>query len=271
MRLFLVPISTRRALIYSQPLSKNLSQKLSITDRITNKAAETWAKWEEADRGWKKHLVSWGNSVQQRIPFEEWGLKSVPSLNAQRRLSQSDADKKVDVLFPGNAIRREKLRPVLQAIAVGRQNLHRNKMWWSFIIAPLTAPIALLPVIPNIPFFYLVYRGWSHWRALNGSKHLEFLIKKDLLNPVPYPALEQLYAERVSGALKTTHAEKSAPDVVENSDDKLLLEMSDAKQLATILDAPELALEAERAIVQVEQQLNAQQGRHNADSPKKDS
>ena len=183
MRLFLVPISTRRALIYSQPLSKNLAQKLSITDRITNKAAETWAKWEEADKGWKKHLVSWGNAVQQRIPFEEWGLKSIPSLNAQRRLSQSDADKKVDVLFPGNAIRREKLRPVLHAIAVGRQNLHRNKMWWSFIIAPLTAPIALLPVyvfcrmttfltwtnqinrIPNIPFFYLVYRGWSHWRG----------------------------------------------------------------------------------------------------------
>jgi len=146
MRLFLVPISTRRALIYSQPLSKNLAQKLSITDRITNKAAETWAKWEEADRGWKKHLVSWGNSVQQRIPFEEWGLKSIPSLNAQRRLNQSDTDKKVDVLFPGNAIRREKLRPVLQVIAVERQNLHQNKMWWSFIIAPLTAPIALLPV-----------------------------------------------------------------------------------------------------------------------------
>lgn len=183
MRLFLVPISTRRALIYSQPLSKNLAQKLSITDRITNKAAETWAKWEEADKGLKKHLVSWGNAVQQRIPFEEWGLKSIPSLNAQRRLNQSDADKKVDVLFPGNAIRREKLRPVLLAIAVGRQNLHRNKMWWSFIIAPLTAPIALLPVyvfcrmttfltwtnkinrIPNIPFFYLVYRGWSHWRG----------------------------------------------------------------------------------------------------------
>lgn len=186
MRLFLVPISTRRALIYSQPLSRNLSKKLSITDRITNKAAETWAKWEEADKGWRKHLVSWGNSVQQRIPFEEWGLKSIPSLNAQRRLNQSDADKKVDVLFPGNAIRREKLRPLLQTIALERQNLHRNKMWWSFIVAPLTAPIALIPLyvsdrmtfnskwadelnrIPNVPFFYLVYRGWSHWRGESG-------------------------------------------------------------------------------------------------------
>lgn len=109
------------------------------------------------------------------------------------------------------------------------------------------------------------------FQALNGSKHLEFLVKKDLLNPVPYPALERLYAERVSGALKTTHAEKSTPDVVENSDDRLLLEMSDAKQLATILDAPELALEAERAIVQVEQQLNAQRGKSNADLSKKGS
>lgn len=38
---------------------------------------------------------------------------------------------------------------------------------------------------------------------------------------------------------------------VEKSDDRLLLQFSDAKKLATILDAPELALEAERAIIQV--------------------
>lgn len=46
---------------------------------------------------------------------------------------------------------------------------------------------------------------------------------------------------------------------VERSEDKQLLQISDAKQLATILDAPELALEAERAIVQVEQQFAEQQ------------
>lgn len=42
---------------------------------------------------------------------------------------------------------------------------------------------------------------------------------------------------------------------VEKSDDRLLLQYSDAKKLATILDAPELALEAERAIIQVEGKL----------------
>ena len=146
MRLFLIPISTRRALIYSRPLNKDLPKELSITDRITNKAAETWAKWEEIDKGWKKRLVTWGNSVQQRIPFEEWGLKSIPSLKAQRRINGSDADRKVNVFFPGNAIRTEKLHSILQTIATERQDLHRRNMWWSFIVAPVTAPIALIPV-----------------------------------------------------------------------------------------------------------------------------
>ncbi|EAL90631.1 conserved hypothetical protein [Aspergillus fumigatus Af293] len=266
MRLFVVPISTQRALIYSRPLSRDIVRELSVLDRVTNKAAETWAKWEEADKGWKKHLVTWGNKVQQRIPFEEWGLKSIPSLKAQRRLDKSSETKKVDVLFPGNAIKAEKIRSILRKIATERQDLHRKKMWWSLVAAPLTAPIALIPVyslcltdVPNIPFFYLAYRGWSHWRALNGSKHLEYLVEKDLLNPISFPGLERLYAKRVARVLRDS--EKSASSMVEEvgrSEDRLLLDMADAKKLASILDAPDLALEAERAIFQVGESLKAQ-------------
>lgn len=45
---------------------------------------------------------------------------------------------------------------------------------------------------------------------------------------------------------------------MEQSDDRVLLKMSDAKKLATILEAPELALEAERAIIQVSERLKVQ-------------
>ena len=107
---------------------------------------------------------------------------------------------------------------------------------------------------------------------------MEYLVKRDLINPSPSPTLEHLYAQRVSSALKTTATEKKSPtmvDDVERSEDKLLLQMSDAKQLASILDAPELALEAERAIIQVEQQLNAQhqstQGEKGAGPSKKET
>ncbi|KAJ5493905.1 hypothetical protein N7463_009992 [Penicillium fimorum] len=261
MRLFLVPISTKRILIYARPLSKDIAKELSIIDRITTKAAETWAKWEEADKGWKMHLVRWGNSVQQRIPFEEWALKSIPSFKAQQRINGDHGKAKIDVLFPGNAVRLDRIQDVLRKIATERQELHRKKMMWSLIAAPITAPLGLIPVVPNIPFFYLAYRGWSHWRALNGSKHLELLVEKNILNPISLPELEQLYAKRASGTLEGTTTDtpySEVADDIEQSEDRVLLKMSDAKKLATILEAPELALEAERAIVQVREQLEAE-------------
>jgi hypothetical protein len=146
MRLFLIPISTRRALIYSRPLRKDIPKELSILDRVTSKAAQTWAKWEEADGGWKKRLVTWGNTVQQRIPFEEWGLKSIPSLKSQKRTDEAHGTKKIDVLYPGNSLRLEKLPALLRTIATERQEFHRKKMRWSLGIAPFTAPLGLIPM-----------------------------------------------------------------------------------------------------------------------------
>lgn len=146
MRLFLIPISTRRALIYARPLRRDAAKELSLLDRTTSKAAETWAKWEEAESGWKKHLVTWGNRVQQRIPFEEWGLKSIPSLKQQERIDKDHGSKPIDVLYPGNSVRRENVPVILRKIATERQEFHRKKMWWSFGLAPFTAPFALVPV-----------------------------------------------------------------------------------------------------------------------------
>ncbi|KAJ5224793.1 uncharacterized protein N7469_008296 [Penicillium citrinum] len=271
MRLFLIPISTRRALIYGRPLRRDAAKELSLLDRATTKAAQTWAGWEEAEKGWKKHLVTWGNKVQQRIPFEEWGLKSIPSLTTQRRADEQYGNKKIEVLYPGNTLRLEKIPGLLHKIATERQEFHRKKMWWSFGIAPFTAPLGLIPVVPNIPFFYLVYRGWSHWRALNGSRHLEFLVDKNLIDPISLPALEQLYAKRASRTLDGVQTDTSGPDMVdgmEKSEDRVLLKMSDAKKLATIFEAPELALEAERAIIQVGEQLEAKEKQRNEEDPK---
>lgn len=146
MRLFLIPISTKRVLVYARPLSKDLAKELSVLDRITTKAAEIWAKWEEADKGWKMHLVRWGNRVQQRIPYEEWALKSIPSFKTQQRVNGDHGKTKVDVLFPGNAVRLERVQDVLRTVATERQELHRKKMMWCLIAAPITAPLGLIPV-----------------------------------------------------------------------------------------------------------------------------
>ncbi|KAI5299171.1 hypothetical protein KEM55_002492 [Ascosphaera atra] len=152
----------------------------------------------------------------QRVPFEEWGLKSVPPLSRKRRAemlrslkgdghegecggmekgmgSTTRTSLLVDLLYPKNVIPSTRVLPELSRLATERQQLHRSRMWWSIAMTPLTIPIAIIPLIPNIPFFYLAYRAWSHWRALEGSKHLAFLLDNKLVAPNSHAALERLY------------------------------------------------------------------------------
>lgn len=158
MRLFLIPISTRRAFVYCRPSQTAL--KTGYLDRITNKAAETWSNWEAAENGWKKKLVTYGQVVLQRIPYEEWGLKSIPPLSARRQIEEESLKAKkqsVDVMFPGNAIKQESVLSVLRTLGTERQDLHRRKMWWCLGIAPLTAPVAILPVYAILFFPFLSF------------------------------------------------------------------------------------------------------------------
>ncbi|KAI1905867.1 hypothetical protein LOZ12_006649 [Ophidiomyces ophidiicola] len=267
MRLFLIPISTRRTLLYCKKATSGAVAELSYLDRITNKASATWVKWEEADGGWKKALTTYGHRVLQRIPYEEWGLKSVPPLNARREAHELQSQKPIELLYPENVIRESRVLGMLRTLATERQDLHRRRMWWSLGVAPLTAPIALIPVIPNIPFFYLAYRGWSHWRALRGSQHLEFLLNHRLVQPISSPALEHLYS-RHSGLIRDNSAvetanEKAVPDPItqlEPPDEQILLDIADGKALAKMLDAPELHVEVERAVAQVQKLLNHGKG-----------
>ena len=95
------------------------------------------------------------------------GLKTLPS---------STVDiKPTEVLFPDMFLKKEKASEVLKALAKDRQGLHNSRMWGSIVGLPLvfcaqhvsshykanlisrsfTIPVGLLPVIPNIPGFYV--------------------------------------------------------------------------------------------------------------------
>lgn len=147
MRIFLLPLSTRQALIYCQKSAqKATSAPLSLPERITNKAAQTWANWEEAKSGWKATVVKYGNAGLKRIPYQEWGLKSFPPFNAKVQAELLSDNKKVDVFFPGNVMRKQDVPKVMQRLAMDRKKWHRQRFFGSMFIMPLTAPFALIPV-----------------------------------------------------------------------------------------------------------------------------
>jgi hypothetical protein len=160
MRLFLLPVSTRRTLIYCEKkFVAKAAQNASLTadgadaapktpiDWVTNRAATTWGSWERLDGGWRKKLTTYGNALMRRIPFEEWGLKSIPPLSRRWKESGLAAGGPVaEVVFPPGFLAPQRVREVLERIATERQDLHRRRMIWSGLCAPLTLPFALVPM-----------------------------------------------------------------------------------------------------------------------------
>jgi len=268
MRLFLLPISTRRTLIYCQRLNVTLSQQQTLLDKATTRAANLWASWEKKEKGWQKRIVELGNQALKRIPYEEWGLKSIPPLSARRKEEElaKYGKAQVEVSFPPSLIQENTVTDVLRKLGTERESLHRSRMIYCFIGMPITAPIALIPVVPNIPFFYLVYRAWSHWRALAGSRHIQFLLEKNLVIPKPSSVLDALYSPGIVKASRVTKDNKPALDATQGTENKskagspedaMVLDGSNAKPIAEALELPELEAELERAIWQVDNSLKS--------------
>lgn len=146
MRLFLLPISTRRTLLYCERSHQKLPSEVSYVDKVTNKASETWANWEREEKGWKKSVTSYGNKLLRRIPYAEWGLKTVPKLNDRRKEAYEQGKSRVEVLFPGAYLKEERIGPILQKLATERQALHKKRLIWSIVGMPISAPFALIPM-----------------------------------------------------------------------------------------------------------------------------
>lgn len=115
-------------------------------DRITKKAAETWANWEAAEKGWQKKITEYGNRGLQRIPYQEWGLKSFPPLTPQVQAEELVDNKKFSVFYPENIMEGEDVPKILRRLASERKNLHWKRFWWSMFGLPFTIPFGLVPV-----------------------------------------------------------------------------------------------------------------------------
>lgn len=175
MRLFLLPISTRRVLIFCQhhvpatspgsTVSTDSNSGSSPTpdqgrprrllDRTVDKAASVWATWERAEKGWRRSATYYGNLLIDRIPFEEWGLKSIPARpsNQDNNTTTNTRPAVVELLYPRSFISGIGSDPVdmVHHLAVDTQAMHRRRMWWSIVGMPIVSPFALVPMC--VPLF----------------------------------------------------------------------------------------------------------------------
>lgn len=201
-----------------------------MQDRVINKASKTWLSFEEAKSGWKKHLVGWGNKMIDRIDYREHSLKSVLPEASYNRYYPGFAEQKHPVaLNHPSRIQKQDVLEGLQVLADEGYPRHRQKMIQSIVLAPFMIPFAIIPIVPNIPFFYVVYRAWSHYRAMSGAAHLQKLLKEDRVQP---------------------SASRQMDDLLDTQGSLVL-----SKLKATLQDrAPQMVVEVERASAQLEKE-----------------
>ena len=148
MRLFLLPISTRRSLLYCERARIGTSGQQSYLTRITNKANVTWSAWEKAEKGWKQQVTVYGN----KMPYEEWGLKTIPPISKKKQEERMKTNVQTDVVFPALYMKQHRISGILHKLATERQGLHRKRMIWSIVAMPFSAPFMLIPMYVPMPY-----------------------------------------------------------------------------------------------------------------------
>ncbi|KAK6512281.1 hypothetical protein TWF481_001171 [Arthrobotrys musiformis] len=274
MRLFLIPLTPRRAFVYGHRVAQEANKRRSLLDRAITKSSDIWLKWEKYEKGWQKQLTVHGNRLLRRISYQEWSLKSVSAL--PRNIPDNERPK-VPVIYPPSVMTPGEIPKLLHQLGTEKSGTHRRLLIWCFIGMPISAPFALIPIIPNIPFFYLVFRAYSHWRALQGGRHLEFLVKNNLLDPQPDTQLDRIYKTKIERVVEYVDIDREkiqqaaeAGIMDEAAEEHLqeefeLIEEPTAKEVAEVLKIPQLVVELERACEQVHEQLEKQRT-----EPKKD-
>jgi len=177
MRFVLLPISTKRTLLYCIRNNEAAKQRAGLADKVTTKVASLWASWERREGGWQRKVVDYGNHALRRIPFQEWGLKSVPPLSSKRQRELLASGEKVELSFPPSVIPPSEAENVLRTLGTEREALHRMRLIWCFVGMPVTAPVALIPVYVDLTLLFWLFSNvaseypislFSTWHTAHG-------------------------------------------------------------------------------------------------------
>ncbi|KAJ6486474.1 mitochondrial K+-H+ exchange-related-domain-containing protein [Mycena vitilis] len=179
------------------------------------KANETWTGFGAAPDGtFKKRAFQLGERLMDRVEFEESNLKALyvpnaPPLEAKGKVVALDT---IPLLYPPTILSGPQSLAQLKALAVERSPLHfKAALMWAFY-AVLTAPLKLIPIIPNFPFYFCAWRTWHHLRAMRAARYLQGLVLSNRIVPTPLSELNEVYA-KLEGVISREALERAAREL----------------------------------------------------------
>ncbi|KAK8854641.1 hypothetical protein IAR55_003380 [Kwoniella newhampshirensis] len=222
----------------SQPDPTPDSAPPNLINKGLAKASDTWLKLGEKDKNsWTYWFYARGEKLMDKIEYEEWALKAVKEGEGVRISKEGQVLDRIEIplLRPTLKEPLPPLLPKLHRLLLHRIPYHRKMMYRTIIASPLTWPFAIIPVIPNFPLFYVLWRAWSHYKAWRGAQYLETLLKSGLIVEKENEQLGEIYAAKGKneGANRAPDETSSSAESLKGTGgDKQDLKGASAKSLA---------------------------------------
>ncbi|KAI8385806.1 mitochondrial K+-H+ exchange-related-domain-containing protein [Blakeslea trispora] len=253
MRLYAIPIVKNRWAYYCH-------STLPATSRLTRAVEWSSQKWEQLDKAeansWKKKLYIRGSNFMNQLDYQEWFFKSVPS--------KEDIEKPLNkvLIHHPTLLNGPELDHALKGLLKQRIPHHKKYMWYSAYCVPLSCTFAIVPLVPNIPLAYNLFRLYSHYKAYKGAEHLQSLSDYGNLHYDMDPQLNHIFdnidliepqdlifPDEIQSAFQES---PTKPNLVALEQDlEGVLNTKDIKQLVETLKVPGLEVELSRARLQI--------------------
>ncbi|QLG74267.1 hypothetical protein HG535_0G01510 [Zygotorulaspora mrakii] len=270
-KLIAIPVTNKRIYIYHKHTSDilNDSSRIIRFERwINKKSARIWDKLNQSPKSYNKKIVSYVNRLLDNTPWTENSLKSIPGENyiLKRVTTSSDKEshltlaqfarsqtpltsKPLSVYYPSKSMTRDSVLLELRKLCIAGMKYHKKQLWLCLLGLPLTLPVVLVPLIPNVPGFYLTYRAYSNFKALLGARHLQTILD-DQTPPLTFRDVKG-YSEIVSESNTITDSE----DQASNSKERLILNERLMSRIVDVLEIQELKSDLEKVIRQERKRL----------------
>ena len=201
-----IPITNKESFIYYKHTDNlfNSQSKILKTEKwIVEKSAKLWRKLKKSPKSYNKKIVSMVQSLLNSTPWSENSLLTIPSESyiLKRVKGETDKAQEIRLTLKDYTVKAEQVdtQPLhvyypseisnpdeclKQMKKLYQEGLIYHKKWTLYCILglPLTIPLILIPLIPNVPGFYLSYRAYVNIKAYLGAKHLKSLLESSQQN-----------------------------------------------------------------------------------------
>lgn len=205
-----LPVTQHNLYLYcSHPHSQVAPHALPLLVRAEQRmlavAARAWLRLERLSFSVNQKIVAGAKALLARIPYDESCLLSFPSQRAMVReagggwvVTARLTEAQRLLLKPVPVVHPLFVEPLvimaqMHAFKTTREHHHRKNAIWCALGIPLTVPFTLVPVVPNVPFFYLAYRLYCHVKALQGVRNLGYLMEGTHLVFEPRPEMDEFF------------------------------------------------------------------------------